>query len=301
MEAKEDYTVRAGELRLAQVLRGRPKDLPQSSALSDVPNNELSPAPVAGEWEWFSRMAGLLLGASTLVIGTAHFDVVEIEAYLWCEGHADPYVHRDPQQMNTCGEWYFHREKAAKIGFTLKGLDLTFGEPGKEAGGLLLRAILDQATDEFIEGPSKVVDRILRGASVTSVTELKRKTTGPQAFRSDAFDADGFLRIESKAATKRSQVLRIRAGPRVGLGEKNAHYRQAPYRFHARPEWAKKGKAKIAAGVLVSSQLEPRTRTEPLSDEEQLGAKLRGAEDPPTPQPPIVGGLGPRATHRSIS
>ena len=270
MESKKDDTARDDELPLAQVLRERPKELPQSSTFSGAPNDKFSPAPVAGEWGWFSRIASLLLGASTLVIGTARFDVVEIEAYLWCDGHADPYVHRDPQQINTCGGWYFHREKAAKIGFTLKGLDLTFGEPGKEAGGLLIRAILDQATNEFIEGPSKVVDRILRIASVTSVAELKQKTTDPHAFRSNAFVADGFMRIEPKAATERSQVLRIRAGPRVGLGEKDAHYRQAPYRFHARPEWAKKDKAKITTGVLVSAQPGPRAEIELPSDEERL-------------------------------
>lgn len=223
---------------------------------------------VTAEWEWFSRMASLLLGASTLVIGAARFDIVEVEAYLWCEGHTDPYVHRDPQQMNTCGEWYFHREKAAKIGFTLKGVDLTFGEPGKEAGGLLIRAILDQATNEFIEGPSRVVDRILRGASVTSVVELKQKTTpgtAPQVFRSNAFDVAGILRIEANNDVKRGQALRIKAGPRIGLSEKNAFFRQAPYRFHARPEWAKKDRAGVVTGIPV-----PVLAPDASSEEDQL-------------------------------
>lgn len=265
METKKGDTARGDAPPLAQVLR---RISSQASTASKSANNgfAVGQPPAAAEWRWFSQMATLLLGASTLVIGAGRFDVIEIEAYLWCEGHADPYVHRDPQQANTCGEWYFHREKAAKIGFTLKGLDLTFGEPGKEAGGLLIRAVLDQTTNEFIEGPSKVVDRILRAASVTSVTELKQKTTGPQAFRSDAFDTTGILHIEPKNAAERDQALRIKAGPRVGLGEKDMHYRQAPYRFHARPEWAKKDKARIVTDIPVFAESGPKS----LSEEEQL-------------------------------
>lgn len=252
----------------AQALR---RNLLQTAAFSkSVTGGFVGHLPVTAEWEWFSRMASLLLGASTLVIGAARFDIVEVEAYLWCEGHADPYVHRDPQQMNTCGEWYFHREKAAKIGFTLKGVDLTFGEPGKEAGGLLIRAILDQATNEFIEGPSRVVDRILRGASVTSVVELKQKTTPgtvPQVFRSNAFDGAGIMHIEANNDVKRSQALRIKAGPRIGLSEKNAFFRQAPYRFHARPEWAKKDRAGVVTGIPVPM---PVLGPDASSEEDQL-------------------------------
>ncbi len=237
------------------------------------PADQNTPADYA-EWGWFSRMAGLLLRESTLVVDSAHFDIVEVEAYLWCEGHEDPYVHRDPQQTNTCGAWYFHREKAAKIGFTLKGLDLTFGEPGEEAGGLLIRAIMNQATGEFIEGPSKVVDMILRTTVVTCVAELKQKMSGLQIFRNNAFDARGILHIEPKAAMQCCQVRHIKAGPRVGLSEKDPYFRQAPYRFHARPEWAKKDRARIVAGVpVLAPPAPPKPKTsgaELGSDESQL-------------------------------
>ncbi len=65
-------------------------------------------------------------------------------------------------------------------------------------------------------------------------------------------------------------LARIMAGPRVGLGEKDSYFRQAPYRFHAKPEWAKKDKAKIIAGILVPT---PKTKTEDIfldCDESQL-------------------------------
>jgi hypothetical protein len=231
---------------LAQVLRS---EHTKSALPSAEGADQNSPAAIKNyaAWGWFSQIACLMMEESTLVVDSTRFDIVEIEAYLWREGHKDPYVHRDPQQTNTCGAWYFHREKAARLGFTLKGVDLTFGEPKTAAGGLLIRAVMNQATGEFIEGPSKVVDVILRTASVTCVAELKQKISGLQMFKNDAFDAAGILHIEPRAA--RGPVPRIMAGPRIGLGEKDAYFRHAPYRFHARPELAKKEKASLVFGL----------------------------------------------------
>ncbi len=268
------------ENQLVDLLKKRPEGLARPSAPLGGHAAPLGANSIGAEWEWFSQMARLLMGSYTLVAGSnvgdilaARFDIIELEAYLWCAGHEDPYVHRNPQQTNTCGEWYFHREKAAKIGFTLKGLDLTFGEPGKEAGGLLIRTIMDQATGEFIEGPSKVVDRILLAASVTCVAELKQLPgpAGSRLFRSNAFDTAGILHIEPRAARSQVEIPdgQIKAGPRVGLSEKDAHYQQAPYRFHARPDRAKKDKTKITAGISVPARLAQQTKTGAPSEEEQ--------------------------------
>ena len=107
-------------------------------------------------------------------IGETCYLLGEIEFYLNDNGnHIDPFVHCNSQQLEY-GKFYYHREPLAKLGFTLKGLDFTYGNKDKNIyAGILIRAIYNPKTGEYIDGPSKVVDEILTKSEVESVSKLK--------------------------------------------------------------------------------------------------------------------------------
>ena len=80
---------------------------------------------------------------------------MEIEIYYYSKGHPDIFTHSDEIQLKR-GCWYFHKKEGS-----FKGLDITFGD-GASYGGILLRAIESLDNSVYIEGPSKLVDEILR-------------------------------------------------------------------------------------------------------------------------------------------
>ncbi|KAI8070434.1 hypothetical protein BC940DRAFT_296074 [Gongronella butleri] len=112
--------------------------------------------------------------------------LLEVEAYMKSKaehGHVDPFVHAFATQYQT-GLWHFHRVGASGYrGGTRKGLDVTFGHDGM-AGGVLIRAIevpdtslkkkrtTQVAEARIIEGPSLVVDYILRQLRHDSIKDL---------------------------------------------------------------------------------------------------------------------------------
>lgn len=200
--------------------------------------------PAAGLAEWFDAAAEAALRGSELVAAGVRFEILEVEFYLRREGHEDDYVHGAPAQRETRGEWYFHREKAARLGFTLKGLDVTFGRPGAEAGGMLIRALAPAGGGPPVEGPSRCVDAVLRAADVAAVSELKALP----AYTAGAFAAGAVLRIEGRAAPEDGPMW---IGPRVGL-KGGRSYAEAPYRYRVRPGKGTKDKKKLR--VLAARQ-----------------------------------------------
>jgi hypothetical protein len=204
----------------------------------------------ASPQDWFDEMADAAIRRSELVVAGKRLAILEVEFYLHRADHPDTYVHRSAAQLNTTGEWYFHREKAAKLGFTLKGADVTFGRAGEEYGGMLIRAVSNTTGGGYVEGPSKVVDALLGAAGVTSVLELKQLG----AFDNRVFAPDGLVRIEERRDAIEAE---IRAGPRIGLSDARP-YVKAPYRYRARPVLTKKDKAGIMAGRIVPDRPTPR-------------------------------------------
>lgn len=212
---------------------------------------------------WFDAMADAAIRRSVLVAGGRRFTILEVEFYLHCADHADKYTHCSAAQLSTAGEWYFHRETAAKIGFTLKGVDITFGACGTEAGGMLIRAIEPDPAEGPIDGPSKVVDALLTAAGVVSVLDLK----GLPVFRRSVFAPDGVIRIEDRA---NPNALTIRTGPRIGLKSGRPFF-HAEYRYRAKPEQAKKDRARLVVGREVGMPPEATLQRPPvhqLTDEE---------------------------------
>lgn len=196
--------------------------------------------PVA---DWFALIGSTLMHEWDLSIGDAKFALAEIELYFFDKSHPDTFTHKHAQQLNSSCDWYFHREKSASKSFTLKGLDLTFGAPGKEYGGILIRALKRLENGEFIEGPSKTVDTILDAHSVESVAKLKEI----KEFAGDALTND-MLRLTPAIKSRTDAIV---CAARFGLSTKKRElaYFSAPYRFRTWPHAATKGKAQLKTAI----------------------------------------------------
>jgi hypothetical protein len=216
--------------------------------------------------EWFDRVADTAIRRSLLQVAGTRFAIVEVEFYLYAEEHKDPFVHCSEQQLSF-GEWYFHREKAAKIGFTLKGIDLTFGDQSRaEYGGMLIRALARVDGTGIVEGPSKVVDTILTAAGVDSVAAMKALP----AYSDRALVQTSLLHLEPRDAIWRED---IKTGRRIGLKGQDP-FAEAAYRYRARPAQTTKDRASITRGRQV-----PHVNTIKLSIEPRKHPETPG----PTP------------------
>ena len=145
--------------------------------------------------EWFQQMANELLKNYELCVNDKTYQIVEIEFYYKNENHHDTFVHCDKMQLNTCCQWYFHRQfgKSYKEG-TYKGLDFTFGEEGKAHGGILIRSIVNNTNknDKIIEGSCNVVNEMLSVCGCSTINQLVEKDN----FYLDVFDANSILHVK---------------------------------------------------------------------------------------------------------
>lgn len=147
--------------------------------------------------------------------------------------HNDTFTHGDSLQLKN-GCWYFHRfGKSFKSG-TYKGLDLAFGrEEQKIYGGILIRAI-EPVAGEFIEGPCRSVDTILRlnSSKDEQMTEVKHLVP-KEDFSWNAFNPESRLYLREASEKFKTRILRA---PRVGLtlnkyDEFKETYWMSDYRF----------------------------------------------------------------------
>ena len=122
------------------------------------------------------------------------FRICEIEFYLIdnsLKHHEDTFTHGDPIQ-GTNGKWYFHRmnpknPSSFKAG-TYKGMDLSFGSKENGVfGGILIRAIMNLKTKEYIEGPCNTVTTLLKCFGVSEFKDMNLKTWPHHD--GDAFDS----------------------------------------------------------------------------------------------------------------
>lgn len=187
--------------------------------------------------EKFELFATYLLNRCVMYIGTQKYFLEEVEFYYHANLHKDEYVHKNSDQK-TNRKWYFHKYSngSYKSG-TYKGLDLTFGST-TAFGGILIRAIENATTHEYIIGPCNVVNHILTKLDKPDVTSLVSSLIDTDAF----FDGNPFnLKIEENAN------CRIFKGPRVGLSDKYPQYMFKTYRFLKHPNVTLKYKDTLIA------------------------------------------------------
>ena len=183
------------------------RDVLQEAPLRDALTGDAPSRP--GAVAALSAIADRLLRDTVLVIAGEPFHLIELEAYVRTSSaaHPDPFTHDDPIQRSF-GRFYFHRVGKGYKGGSYKvrgyrpcaptsvcscvpvigsviivvscapapplrrqGLDLTFGSPAY-AAGFLIRGVAPLRGGAPIEGPCKVVDRILAGARAPSIVDF---------------------------------------------------------------------------------------------------------------------------------
>jgi len=186
----------------------------------------------------FDAIAENLMNSYILDINGKPHRLSEIEFYLQDDNHPDTFTHCDELQK-THGKWYFHKVGKGYKGGSYKGLDITFATRGY--GGILIRAISDLSTGEYIEGPSMVVDRVLTlNRTKSGIPEIA------QLVEFDNFnlevDVKGLLFLRP---TTQLETASLCKSGRVGLvlrTEGGVPYCLKPYRYMNCPAKVRKGR-----------------------------------------------------------
>ena len=186
---------------------------------------------------YFTSIANILLNECYLSVNGKKYRLMEIEFYLKCNGHTDPYTHGDPDQllMNT---FYFHKFKTNTYkGGTFKGMDLTFGNADENAYfGILIRSIEDTATGLIIEGPCNVVNKILQEYGCDSIINF---TKGKNL---NIFSNKKNFVIKLSNGLQQKEIY---WGPRIGLSAKFPEFQKRHYRYVADKNKIKKQKTSL--------------------------------------------------------
>lgn len=207
---------------------------------------------------WFRACADALLNHFELVVANKHiYRFVEIEFYYNDKNaHQDTFIHGTDMQLKTAGHWYFHTSGASSTSYksgTYKGLDLTFGKPGKIPGGILLRA-MQSSSGAVIEGPCMLVDRLLKDNDKTAIIELVKC----EGFSLCATDVNPVMYIRPAKPIHRALV----ASPRVGLTLKRHDafketFVMMPYRMTSLTTEIKKNRQTIVVALLAQDVSAP--------------------------------------------
>ena len=194
----------------------------------------------------FEIFAKFILSECVLYINKDKYYIEEIEFYYYDDLHKDSYVHQMQDQKTSC-EWYHHKYKTGvyKSG-TYKGLDLTFGN-NSAFGGILIRALVNANTNEYIIGPCNVVNHILKSLNYSDVNELV----------SNMKDKNAFSNVNPFYIKKEKSIdTEIFKGPRVGLSGKYPQYMFLNYRFLKSPSNTLKYKDTLVS-VLYKNGMSP--------------------------------------------
>jgi len=186
------------------------------------------------------KIADTMLNSYVLMVDGKEYRVAEIEFYIKTDfqknGHIDSYTHGDPNQKRFA-KWYLHRyPNGSYKGGTYKGLDLTLGNKNTYFG-ILIRAIYDESTGIIVEGPCKVVNKILEHYNCTDVAQYMNGKQDPLNARNTR---NFYLKRK-----KNLVVEDIYCGSRIGLSDRYPEWRDVKYRFLIKKQLIKKKKQNL--------------------------------------------------------
>lgn len=202
---------------------------------------------------WFEAIARRLLTGCRLRAGDRLHRLTEVEFYYHAAGHLDPFSHRQPLQRSA-GRWYFHRSGGSYRGGSFKGLDLTFGNESS-FGGILIRGLtLDTGT--FLDGPSRLVDHLLRQVGKATVADLDAALASARVWSADR----PLQLLWCDSAEEWSIVSTARVGlslKRPSLGAAAPAFVLRPYRFLSEPRQIRQGRLQTVLALHLRGQSNP--------------------------------------------
>ncbi len=195
---------------------------------------------------WFQTIADVLLRSSRLVINGASHRLTEVEFYYHSATHPDPFSHRHSLGKQI-GRWYLHRSGEGLRNGNYKGLDVTFGNESA-FGGILFRS-LETPENTLIDGPSLLVDYIMKQTRIDSVRDLNSRLL-PHL----AWNDQGPIYLQWN---ERNDALRIWQSSRIGMSLKRNDHPEARlsyffkrYRFLTEPRRIRKGRLSLCLNLL---------------------------------------------------
>lgn len=174
--------------------------------------------------EDFQRIANDLLNEWVLKVEDSLYRITEIEFYYKddCKEHDDSYIHGHLLQRQI-GKWYFHGS----------GIDITFGNDGAY-GGILIRAISNIQSKEYIYGPLVCVQELFKNFPTIFNREINF----------------GLIPAEENLFEKEKLIR----APRVGLNpQKDPEMCGRFYRFLVMPKQKHSDKTRIFAAMETQS------------------------------------------------
>lgn len=193
-------------------------------------------------------LAKYLLFETHIVANDQTYRMIEIELYICNDKHKDIFTHCHKEQKNML-TWYFHQmsdKEHSYKGGTFKGLDITCGGGTNSTdnyGGVLIRAVMNENTNEVIEGPCNVVNELLKQTKCNSIKELVI-----EKFNNNLSCIEhNLLKVEEK----HYDASDIYVAPRIGLSMKGTNvdekeeYVDRNYRYIIFKDRIKKEKKKM--------------------------------------------------------
>lgn len=187
----------------------------------------------------FEKIATELFRNQTFMINGHPHRFTEMEFYMNGGNHHDDFAHDDPIQKQTAC-FYFHKMNGRYKGGSFKGMDVTFAHEGFY-GGILIRGIQKlSAPRVIVDGPSLVVDHILKTCGAENIPQLvDTMMTGLSVC-----DLNNIIHLEP---AQKKGTRTVYTSARIGLTLKDfsrnrENYIIRPYRFYTHPRDIKKGK-----------------------------------------------------------
>lgn len=202
----------------------------------------------------FQAIAKRLLNEYLICTLKAKYRLAEIEFYYINDPtspeeenipHTDYFTHAVFNQGKT-GYWYLHTRGERLRQGTRKGIDLTIGNKEKGAfGGILFRAMQNiDDTNDYVYGPSLLIDRFIKECGQTKIDELE------SILNISAFSPANILRLEKAELNKEAVYSAHRHGlsikdgsPQVIEAKKKFLHRE--YRYFIYPGKKHAGSEKI--------------------------------------------------------
>ncbi len=169
--------------------------------------------------------------------------------------HPDPYTHGFGNQHKS-DYWYLHSNGNSLKNGNYKGLDLTIGNEGEFSfGGILLRGIRNISGGDYINGPSKVVDRIMKDLKKTSINDMADILTFSVLDKNNEIYLSEYT-IDDSAYKREVAIQTTRFGLKNKLDEKE-NFIDRPYRFIIEliPAHKFKNKEKAIRQLLLENRL----------------------------------------------